>query len=38
MLHEVSRDFGIRPKNIMHILSDTNYVPPLGISDYIFSK
>jgi len=20
----------------MHILSDTNYVPPLGISDYIF--
>jgi SAM-dependent methyltransferase len=36
MLHEVSRDFRIRPKNIMHILSDTNYVPPLGISDYIF--
>ena len=35
MLHEVSRDFGIRPKNIMHILSETNYVPPLGISDYI---
>ena len=36
MLHEVCRDFRIRPKNIMHILSDTNYVPPLGISDYIF--
>jgi hypothetical protein len=36
MLHEVCRDFRIRPKNIMHNLSDTNYVPPLGISDYIF--
>ena len=36
MLHEVSRDFGIQPKNIMHILSDTTYVPPLDISDYVF--
>jgi transcription initiation factor TFIIIB Brf1 subunit/transcription initiation factor TFIIB len=36
MLHEVSRDFRIRPKNILHNLRDTNYVPPLGISDYIF--
>ena len=36
MLHEVSRDFRVRPKNIMHILSDTNYVPPLDISDFIF--
>jgi transcription initiation factor TFIIIB Brf1 subunit/transcription initiation factor TFIIB len=35
MLHEVCRDFGIRPKNIMHMPSDTNYVPPLGMSDYI---
>jgi hypothetical protein len=35
MLHEVCRDFRIRPKNIMHILSETNYVPPLGISDYV---
>ena len=36
MLHEVCRDFGIRPKNIMHILSEANYVPPLDISDYIY--
>jgi hypothetical protein len=36
MIHEVCRDFMIRPKNIMHILSDTNYVPPLSISDYVF--
>jgi hypothetical protein len=37
MLHEIYRDFRIRPKNIMHMFSDANYVPPLGSSlDYIY--
>jgi hypothetical protein len=36
MLHGVYRDFRIRPKNIMHMFSDANYVPPLGSSDYTY--
>jgi SAM-dependent methyltransferase len=35
MLNEVARDFGVRTKNILYVLSETDYIPPLSTSDYI---
>lgn len=35
MLKEISRGFRIRTKNIIHLQSDTDYIPPLGTQDFI---
>lgn len=35
MLKEISRGFRIRTKIIMHMQSETDYIPPLGTQDFI---
>ena len=35
MLNEISRGFGVRKKDVVHLLSESDYIPPLNASDYI---
>jgi hypothetical protein len=35
MLREISRDFGVRTRNIVQTLSETEYIPPLSALEYI---
>lgn len=35
MLKEISRGFRIRTKDIIHLQSETDYIPPLGTPDFI---
>jgi transcription initiation factor TFIIIB Brf1 subunit/transcription initiation factor TFIIB len=35
MLREISRDFGVRTRNIVQTLSETEYIPPLSAIEYI---
>lgn len=35
MLNEISKGFGVRKKNVIHLLSESDYIPPLGAPDYI---
>jgi transcription initiation factor TFIIIB Brf1 subunit/transcription initiation factor TFIIB len=35
MLREISRDFGVRTRNIVKLLSETEYIPSLSALEYI---
>ena len=35
MLNEISEGFNVRKKDVIHLLSETDYIPPLGASDYV---
>jgi hypothetical protein len=35
MLNEVSKGFGVQKKDVIHLLSENDYIPPLGAPDYI---
>jgi transcription initiation factor TFIIIB Brf1 subunit/transcription initiation factor TFIIB len=35
MLNEISRGFGVRKKDVVRLLSESDYIPPLGAPDYI---
>jgi ubiquinone/menaquinone biosynthesis C-methylase UbiE len=35
MLNEISRGFGVRKKDVVHLLSEGDYIPPLNASDYV---
>jgi Transcription factor TFIIB repeat len=35
MLNEISRGFGVRKKVVVHLLSEGDYIPPLGAPDYV---
>lgn len=35
MLNEVSQGFGVRKKDVIQLLSENDYIPPLGAPDYI---
>jgi transcription initiation factor TFIIIB Brf1 subunit/transcription initiation factor TFIIB len=35
MLNEISRGFGVRKKDVVHLLSESDYIPPLNASEYV---
>jgi hypothetical protein len=35
MLNEISRGFGVRKKDVVRLLSESDYIPPLNASDYV---